>query len=180
MIGREGNTLSAKSKMSEGEAPGNRGEFLLLENSLGYHVRTTHRLIQRHLAKKIESQGVTLGMWYFLRALWEKDGCTQKELSIAIGTMEPTTLNAIKTMEAAGFVRRLRNEGDRRKINIYLTPRGRELRLILLPQAESVIDKATHGFSNSERLQLLRQLDAIQRNLENELTLPEDTESDLV
>ncbi|MHC0054682.1 MarR family winged helix-turn-helix transcriptional regulator [Actibacterium sp. D379-3] len=126
--------------------------------------------MQRHLAKQIEPHGVTLGMWYFLRALWTEDGQTQKELSTTVGTMEPTTLNAIKAMEAAGIVRRVRNDADRRKINIYLTPRGQDLRQILLPAAHNVIANATHGFSDEEREQLLRMLGAVQRNVSEELS----------
>ena len=49
--------------------------------SVGYQVRTTHRALQRFLQFKIEPHGITLGMWYFLRALWHEDGLTQRELS---------------------------------------------------------------------------------------------------
>src|SRR5437870_665414 len=77
-----------------------------LDESVGYQVRTTHRLLQRMLQVSIEPYGVTLGMWYFLRALWEEDGLTQRELSRRIGTMEPTTLTAIQTMERSGLVKR--------------------------------------------------------------------------
>src|SRR4051812_49258700 len=98
-----------------------------LEASVGYQLRTTNRMMQRLLQTRIEPYGITLGMWYFLRALWEEDGLTQRELSQRIGTMEPTTLTAIAGMERAGLVTRKRNEQDRRKINVSLTQRGRDL-----------------------------------------------------
>ena len=94
---------------------------LPFEESVGYQVRQTHRLLQRYLQRKIEPYGVTPGMWYFLRALWDRDGMTQRELSLVVGTMEPTTLTAIKAMERSGLVRRVKNADDRRKINIFLT-----------------------------------------------------------
>ncbi len=68
---------------------------LPLERSVGYQIRRTHRLVQRALQVRIEPHRVSLGMWYFLRALWDEDGLTQRELSTRVGTMEPTTMAAI-------------------------------------------------------------------------------------
>ena len=65
---------------------------LLLEDSVGNQIRMTHRALQRFLQSRIGPYGVTLGMWYFLRALWDEDGLTQAELSRRIGTMEPTAM----------------------------------------------------------------------------------------
>lgn len=125
----------------------------------------THRALQRYLQAKIEPHGVTLGMWYFLRALWHEDGLTQRELSRRIGTMEPTTLTAILAMEREGFVKRVRNEADRRKQNVFLTAKGRRLKTELLPLAIEVVSTATAGFSQRETKLLLSFLSAIQRNL---------------
>lgn len=143
----------------------NREELLPFEVSIGYQVRQTHRLIARYLQQKIAPHGVTLGMWYFLRALWHEDGLTQRELSVIVGTMEPTTLTAIKSMEAKGLVRRQKNAADRRKMNIYLTERGRELKAELIPLAKEVVEDAVSGFSDEDRAAFLGYLSAIQNNL---------------
>lgn len=139
-----------------------------LEMSVGYQVRMTHRALQRYLQDKIEPYGVTLGMWYFLRALWHEDGLTQRELSRRIGTMEPTTLNAILSMERSGLVKRVRNKVDKRKIHIHLTPKGLKLKDELLPLAVSVVNTATKNFSSREIATLLKMLSAIQANLDLE------------
>lgn len=147
--------------------PSERGQIdLPLEASVGYQIRMTHRALQRYLQAKIEPHGVTLGMWYFLRALWHEDGLTQRELSRRIGTMEPTTLTAILVMEREGFVRRVRNKADRRKQNVFLTAKGRRLKTELLPLAIEVVNTATSGFSERETELLLNLLVAIRRNLE--------------
>ncbi len=142
---------------------------LPFEISVGYQIRITHRLVQRYMQTKIEPHGVTLGMWYFLRALWHEDGQTQRELSRRLGTMEPTTLTAIAAMEKAGLVTRVRNETDRRKLNIYLTEKGRGLKEVLLPLAVEVVHNATDGFSPAEVRQFLKFLAAIQQNVGREL-----------
>lgn len=136
--------------------------------SIGYQVRMANRAIQRALQSKIEPHGVTPGMWYFLRALWEEDGLTQRELSQRVGTMEPTTLTAIAAMEKAGFVTRRRNPDDRRRINVRLTDKGKRLRQQLLPLAIEVLDIATKSLTPREREALLNMLRAIQTNLETE------------
>lgn len=133
--------------------------------SVGYQIRATHRLLQRFLQVKIEPHGITLGMWYFLRALWHEDGLTQRELSNRVGTMEPTTLSAIVIMEKKGLVRRVRNQDDRRKWHIYLTPKGRVLRGKLLPLAREVVDTAVQNLSRTDVTQLLNGLSEVQKSL---------------
>jgi DNA-binding MarR family transcriptional regulator len=88
---------------------------------------------------------VPFGHWSFLRVLWEGDGITQRELSERAGVMEPTTFSAIKTMERLGYVVRRRRNDDRKKIFIYLTPRGRLLKQKLVPLAEDVNRIAIEG-----------------------------------
>ena len=142
---------------------------LPLETSAGYQIRLTHRLVQRALQARIEPHGVSLGMWYYLRVLWDQDGLTQRELSRSIGTMEPTTLSAIAGMERQGLVRRERNAADRRKINVFLTEKGRALEARLMPLAIEVVDVATRGLTVEERAQLLGMLRTMQRELRLDL-----------
>lgn len=146
---------------------------LTFEDSLGYQIRTAHRLIQRRLQSVIEPFGVSLGMWYFLRVLWIKEGLTQRELSDLVGTMEPTTLSALRTMERSGFIKRERNTEDGRKINIYLTVKGRELEEKLLPLAKTVLNEASSGLSATETKTLLKLLAVVQNNLADQSFLEE-------
>ncbi len=140
-----------------------------LAQSLGYQIRATHRLFQRALQTEIEKSAVTLGMWYFLRVLWSEDGITQSELSQRVGTMEPTTLSAIRDMERDGLVRRAPHADDRRKINIHLTDKGRDLREKLLPAAHAVIGAASAGLTAREKTMLIALLKAMQANLQASL-----------
>jgi MarR family transcriptional regulator, organic hydroperoxide resistance regulator len=142
-----------------------RAADLPFSESVGYQIRATHRLLQRFLQVKIEPHGITLGMWYFLRALWHEDGLTQRELSNRVGTMEPTTLSAILIMEKKGLVRRVRNPDDKRKWHIHLTPKGRALRTRLLPLAREVVDTAVQNLSRGDVTQLLKGLAEVQKSL---------------
>ena len=172
---QEGTPLTSAKKANDtrasGKKPGKPRSASALKadlpfaESVGYQIRATHRLLQRFLQVKIEPHGITLGMWYFLRALWHEDGLTQRELSNRVGTMEPTTLSAIVIMEKNGLVRRVRNQDDRRKWHIYLTPKGRSLRGKLLPLAREVVDTAVQNLSRSDVTQLLNGLAEVQKSL---------------
>jgi MarR family transcriptional regulator, organic hydroperoxide resistance regulator len=175
-----GKKVAKPRKRSAPEKPERRGAAapeadLPFDESIGYQIRTTHRAMQRLLQFKIAPHGITLGMWYFLRALWHEDGLTQRELSNRAGTMEPTTLSAIMIMEKKGLVRRVRNRDDRRKWHIHLTPKGRALKSKLLPLAREVVDTAVQNLGRNEVAQLLKALAEVQSSVHATLARLEDT-----
>lgn len=136
------------------------------DESIGHQVRWTHRALQRELEARIRPYGISLGMWAFLRALWEEDGLSQRELSEAARTKEPTTVTALHAMEKRGLVKRVPNPDDRRKSNIYLTPPARSLRDLLLPTAREVNRTAAGTtLSRAEIATLMRILTKIRVNL---------------
>ncbi|MGH6973896.1 MAG: MarR family winged helix-turn-helix transcriptional regulator [Stellaceae bacterium] len=135
------------------------------EQSVGHQVRQTHRALQRALEARIRPYGITLGMWYFLRVLWEEDGLNQRELSARAGTAEPTTVTALHAMERRGLVVRMQNRDDRRKSNIFLTKTARELRNLLLPEARAVNRVATAGLPAAQIEALKRILTRLRANL---------------
>lgn len=101
-------------------------------------LRDAHRAVAKSLSAKIAPHGVSIGQWHFLRALWQEDGMTQRELSHRVGMMEPTTVTALNGMERRGLVKRVRNPRDRRKLNVFLTDAGRSLKAQLLPLEEAL------------------------------------------
>ncbi|WP_158045837.1 MarR family winged helix-turn-helix transcriptional regulator [Skermanella pratensis] len=135
------------------------------DNSVGYVVRDVHRAFSRSLQAKIAAHGVSMGQWFFLRALWDEDGLTQRELSQRVGMMEPTTVTALNSMERRGLVERVRNPHDRRKVNIYLTPKGRGLRDVLLPCAADVSEQATRGIEHADLVMAINVLHRMMVNL---------------
>jgi hypothetical protein len=86
-----------------------------------------------------------------------------------VGTMEPTTMSALALMERSGFVQRSRNAEDRRKVNIYLTERGRALQRELLPAAIAVVEIATRPFTSRELQIFLSLLTELRKNLREDL-----------
>lgn len=118
--------------------------------SFGQVARLTFRVFARSLEQRITAHGVTIGQWRFLRELWREDGITQRELSERLSMREPSTVAAVRSLEASGLVRRERDTCDRRKIRIHLTPRARRLRKPLLRHVRDVNAIATEGVSKQE------------------------------
>lgn len=114
---------------------------------LAHLIKDATRLFLRALQTRLTPYDVSLGHWTFLRILWERDGLTQKELSVEAGVMEPTTLAAIRTMEAQGYLVRRQKSDNRKNIYIYLTPEGKRLKRQLVPKAEEVNAVAVQGIS---------------------------------
>lgn len=135
-----------------------RAAPLPFDESLGYNVRELNRAIQRNLLARIQPHGATLGAWYFLRVLWERDGLTQRELAQRTGMQEPTAVIALRGMQAAGWIRREPDAQDRRKVSIHLTQAGMALREKLLPEAQAVLEEAMAGMTEAERATLIKLL----------------------
>lgn len=109
---------------------------------LAHLVRDAARGLTRALQFRLSEHSVSFGHWVFLRILWERDGLTQRELSVEASLMEPTTHSAILKMEKLGYVTRRQEGGDRKRMQVYLTDEGRKLRDVLVPLAEEVNARA--------------------------------------
>jgi len=110
-------------------------------------VKDATRSFQRSLQMRLARFDVPFGHWTFLRALWERDGLTQKQLSDEVGVMEPTTLMAVRAMEARGWVERRQRAENRKNVHVYLTAAGRALKDTLVPLAEEVNATGAKGLS---------------------------------
>lgn len=136
-----------------------------LDDSLAYQLRETYKSFVHNLQPLLDAYEITVGMWYFLRALWEEDGLTQRQICERLGLVAPTTVEQLKNMERRGLLQRRRSEEDRRKIHVYLTEEGQALKEKLLPFAPYVNQIALTGLSPGEVGFLRLALAKMQQNL---------------
>lgn len=121
-----------------------------LDESIAYQLRQTYKLFTQNLQALLDDYNVSVGMWYFLRALWDEDGLTQRQISAKVGLVAPTAVEQLRNMEKRGLLERRRSHEDRRKMHIFLTAEGRNLREKLLPFAPFVNGVALAGLSPGE------------------------------
>lgn len=139
------------------------------DESIGYQLRKTSRTMAALLSARLGTEGITIGMWYFLRALWERDGVIQRELTEYVGLMQPTTVAALRSMDRRGLIRMETDQTDRRKIRIFLTKEGRRLKARLLPKIADINKIALNGISERQYALLFKTLKKINENAAAEM-----------
>lgn len=133
--------------------------------SFGHLARVTFRTFARNLEQRTLPHGITIGQWRFLRELWREDGITQRELSARLDMREPSTVAAVRSLENAGLVRRVRDNEDKRKIRVYLTAKAKRLRVPLLRHVRDVNAIATAGIPTRDLETARRVFLALMANL---------------
>ncbi|MCW5761243.1 MAG: winged helix-turn-helix transcriptional regulator, partial [Phenylobacterium sp.] len=78
---------------------------------------------------------------------------------------EPTAVAMLRAMDGLGLIERVRNAEDRRKVNVFLTPRGEALRGALTPHARRINAVAGEGVSARDLETCLRVLKKMSDNL---------------
>jgi MarR family transcriptional regulator, organic hydroperoxide resistance regulator len=135
---------------------------------MAHLVKDATRAFQRALQARLATHDVQFGHWTYLRVLWERDGLTQRELSIEAGVMEPTTFIALRAMEGLGYITLEQRPDNRKNVYVFLTPAGKRLRKRLVPLAEQVNAVALEGIAAADvastRRALLRMIDSLARN----------------
>jgi DNA-binding MarR family transcriptional regulator len=126
-------------------------DYLDPEETIGFLLWDANRAMCREFSDRIAQHGVTLGLWPFLRALWDDDGLTQRELSEKVRMKGPTTVAALNKLEDKGLVRREGNKNDARKINVFLTPEGRKVYRRVMPDVEAVNKQMLNQLSTAEQ-----------------------------
>ncbi|MEB2353332.1 MAG: MarR family winged helix-turn-helix transcriptional regulator [Burkholderiaceae bacterium] len=136
-----------------------------LDDSLGFLIADSSRYVKRSLYARIAAHGIRGGAWFVLRVLWGRDDVTQRELAHRLGLMEPSVQEMLRAMERDGLVTRQRDEQDRRKMRIRLTPRARKLEPVLMRIAADVNALMLTGLDASEEVQLKRLLGKVRSTL---------------
>jgi DNA-binding MarR family transcriptional regulator len=137
-------------------------------DSIAYLLRNSYRVFARALQDRIQAERIPIGSWPFLRHLWQQDGITQKELTKAVGLLQPNTNAALKQLVRRGWVTQRHDSEDKRKIRIHLTPKGRQLFYRAFPLALQAREQALVGFSEEELDMLRSFLKRITKNLDTE------------
>ena len=137
----------------------------LPEDRLAHVVKTAWISYSRVLQMGLMEHSVSFGHWVFLRILWDKEGITQKELSLLAGVVEPTTHSALRMMENLGYIDRRKAVGNKKNIYIYLTRKGKELKKNLIPLTIEINEIALCDISEEDIIVTRRSLLKVIKNL---------------
>ncbi|MBX9841276.1 MAG: MarR family transcriptional regulator [Xanthobacteraceae bacterium] len=135
------------------------------KSSLGYQIRYSYRAFVKALAAELNDTGITTSQWSALRVLWQEEGLSQVEIAQRMQVEKASLTSVLAAMEANKLIIREREDMDRRKSIIHLTPAGRELKRRLLPLGEKINARATRGISSSDVRRLNELLSLVTTNL---------------
>lgn len=92
-----------------------------------FRVGTLSRRIIRFLNNQFAPLGITLGQSMVLFVLLDHDGSSVKDIAATIQIDSPGVTNMIDRLIREGFVSRQEDPEDRRIMQVFLTPRGRQV-----------------------------------------------------
>ena len=114
-------------------------DILKLENQLCFPLYAASRKVVSAYTPYLKEIGLTYTQYIVMMVLWEEDDVTVGEIGRRLHLDNGTISPLLRKLEKKDLVRRQRNEGDERVVNIQLTEQGREMRdrALEIPQAVS-------------------------------------------
>jgi DNA-binding MarR family transcriptional regulator len=125
--------------------------------------------LARNLRRETEALGVTSHQATLLAVISSTPGLSLRELAEAEGISAPSLSGHVDRLEAAGLIRRVRSNDDRRRVGLELTKEGRTvLRRVRALRTTWLADRLAR-LSDDEREALERALPALHALLEARL-----------
>ncbi len=118
------------------------------------------------LLAQIGPLGLSTRQFWALVGVSEHPGSSQCELAAALHWDEPTASRVMRSLQARGFVRTVREPEDRRRVRVGLTERGTALTRQLLPVARRIREAVEEPLTRDERERTRAALGKIVAHLE--------------
>ncbi|KPF48258.1 MarR family transcriptional regulator [beta proteobacterium AAP121] len=113
---------------SKAPSPTANPAWLALDHQLCFALYSASLAMTKLYKPLLDPLGLTYPQYLVMLVLWEGDGLTVgavgERLALDSGTLTPL----LKRLESAGFVQRLRDAADERRVLLQLTPAGRALK----------------------------------------------------
>lgn len=123
-------------------------------DDLGILITLSRRLVWMAATRKLEASGYSMTSWVLAGHLTKFGPATQVDIAAAIGQHPAGVSRLIDEMEAKNLVRRRRDEVDRRRARIEVTPTGRAMVKAAHPLVLSSLKEALSPLSIEEQQQL--------------------------
>ena len=101
---------------------------LKLENQVCFTIYAASRLMTRHYQPYLDQLGITYPQYLVLLVLWEKDGIGVNKIGCKLYLNTNTLTPLLKRMEHLSLIKRMKCCEDERKVLIYLSDKGENLK----------------------------------------------------
>jgi len=128
------------------------------QDSVGYLVKRSHSLMMDVMEPLFEARGFTFIQYVILS--WVRDGIAvnPKDICIQFRHDSGALTRVIDQLAERGLLERVRRDRDRRKVELQLTPAGRETIEGLIPLVVEKLNLVLDEFSSTEVHELQRLL----------------------
>lgn len=135
------------------------------EDSIGFLLSDTVRLMRTEFNRRVARHGITLAQAKALRRLAGEPGLRQVELAEVLEIAPMTLVRLLDQLARAGHVERRPDPADRRAFRLYTTPAARPVLAVIDRAVQDVRAIALEGLSHRDQDALVRGLRVIKRNL---------------
>ncbi len=134
--------------------------------SVGYLVKRAHSLMMDTMEPIFEAHGFTFVQYVILS--WLRDGIAvnPKDICAQYRHDSGALTRVIDQLAERGLLERVRRDRDRRKVELQLTPAGRQVIESLVPLLVDKLNLALGDFSEAEVQELLRLLIKLNTSLQ--------------
>ena len=95
--------------------------------TIGKYNAAIYRNIQSILNHKLQDLSISSGQHDFLYVISKFEGITSKELSERLYVGKSTTAKAVKNLMINGYIRKEKDQNDKRCDHLFLTDKGKEI-----------------------------------------------------
>jgi DNA-binding MarR family transcriptional regulator len=141
---------SGKRPPSSGVPDASDGPRRFVDDYLAYLLAHASHLVTRQFHAQLKPHGVPVPVWRVLGNLFDADGLPVTELARYTLFKQPTLTKVIDRMSRQGLVERRPSQRDRRKVLVYITPKGRTVVSDLLARAKQHERDVLAGYSSVE------------------------------
>lgn len=103
-------------------------QALRLDNQVCFALYSASHAMSKAYKPYLEALGLTYPQYVAMLVLWERDGLTVSEIGERLFLDSGTLTPLLKRLEGAGYISRLRDTADERRVLIQLTAAGRKLK----------------------------------------------------
>ncbi|MBQ6645585.1 MAG: MarR family transcriptional regulator [Clostridia bacterium] len=137
-----------------------------LKNQLCFPLYACAKEVVRSYREPLEKLGLTYTQYVVMMVFWEYGDMTEGELGARVHLDSGTLAPLLKRLEKQGLIRRMRQEGNERKLRVALTPAGKALKEEALSVPEAM--QGCLPLPEKELLELKRILDLALKNMEEQ------------
>ncbi len=138
-------------------------QALQLDKQLCFALYSASHAMSKAYKPHLDALGLTYPQYVAMLVLWERDGLTVSEIGERLYLDSGTLTPLLKRLESAGYISRLRDAADERRVLIQLTAAGRKLKARAVPIPGCMLEAAQ--CSLNELTALTRQVQQLRDRL---------------